>query len=418
MKHFMKLKNNRALMTVMTAVLLVSSASEAMAAQGVKSVIHPSPLYNGQGSTAVNGYEADGRPVSVDAETWALLNDSVIQYDELENLVKYKSSIGQNRQVQAETGLQRSMNDLEQALGDNIGDLSDLAAQLKEDGQTVAAEMVQAEIKAVQSSKAQIEMSRRTIMSTTDSRMNVYGRQQQLLAIVLQMFVGYQSQRELDHMYGKQVELYQSLYDLALRQQQTGLETAANASAALYDLEKAKLQYGSNAEKLRSLRVSLGTMLGYSEADAENLTIGTLPAYDPNYIATRNLQDDMNVARQHNNAYGNAYRGAMQDKNITGYTDAKIDYRETAQNLGVTMTSLYQNMQTAAAEYDAAQSGNQLAARKKDAAERQYAAGRMGLSQYKGAQVQAIAAEMSANMSAVNAASAMAFYQWALKGVL
>ena len=253
-------------------------------------------------------------------------------------------------------------------------------------------------------------------MSTTDSRM--YGGQQQLLAGVLQMFVGYQSLRELDHMYGKQVELYQSMYELALRQQQTGLETAANASAALYDLEKAKLQYSSNAEKLRSLRVSLGTMLGYSEADAENLTIGTLPAYDPNYIATRNLQDDMNVARQHNNAYGNAYRGAMQDKNITGYTDAKIDYRETAQNLGVTMTSLYQNMQTAAAEYDAAQSGNQLAARQKDAAERQYAAGMMGLPQYKGAQVQAIAAEMSANMSAVNAASAMASYQWALKGVL
>lgn len=416
MKHFMKLKNNRALMTVMTAVLLVSSASEAMAAQGVKSVIHPSPLYNGQGSTAVNGYEADGRPVSVDAETWALLNDSVIQYDELENLVKYKSSIGQNRQVQAETGLQRSMNDLGQALGDNIGDLSDQAAQLKENGQTAAAEMVKAGIKAVQSSKAQIEMSRRTIMSTTDSRM--YGGQQQLLAGVLQMFVGYQSLRELDSMYEKQVELYQSMYDLALRQQQTGLETAANASAALYDLEKAKLQYSSNAEKLRSLRVSLGTMLGYSEADAENLTIGTLPAYDPNYIATRNLQDDMNVARQHNNAYGNAYRGAMQDKNITGYTDAKIDYRETAQNLGVTMTSLYQNMQTAAAEYDAAQSGNQLAARQKDAAERQYAAGMMGLPQYKGAQVKAIAAEMSANMSAVNAASAMASYQWALKGVL
>lgn len=416
MKHFMKLKNNRALMTVMTAVLLVSSASEAMAAQGVKSVIHPSPLYNGQSSTAVNGYEADGRPVSVDAETWALLNDSVIQYDELENLVKYKSSIGQNRQVQAETGLQRSMNDLEQALGGNIGDLSDQAAQLKEDGQTVAAEMVKAGIKAVQSSKAQIEMSRRTIMSMTDSGM--YGGQQQLLASVLQMFVGYQSQRELDHMYGKQVELYQSMYDLALRQQQTGQGTAANVSAALYDLEKAKLQYSSNAEKLRSLRVSLGTMLGYSEADAENLTIGTLPAYDPNYIATRNLQDDMNVARQHNNAYGNAYRGAMQDKNITGYTDAKIDYRETAQNLGVTMTSLYQNMQTAAAEYDAAQSGNQLAARRKDAAERQYAAGMMGLPQYKGAQVQAIAAEMSANMSAVNAASAMASYQWALKGVL
>lgn len=416
MKHFMKLKNNRALMTVMTAVLLVSSASEAMAAQGVKSVIHPSPLYNGQGSTAVNGYEADGRPVSVDAETWALLNDSVIQYDELENLVKYKSSIGQNRQVQAETGLQRSMNDLGQALGGNIGDLSDQAAQLKEDGQTVAAEMVKAGIKAVQSSKAQIEMSRRTIMSTTDSRM--YGGQQQLLAGVLQMFVGYQSLRELDHMYGKQVELYQSMYDLALRQQQTGLGTAANASAALYDLEKAKLQYGSNAEKLRSLRVSLGTMLGYSEAEAEKLTIGTLPVYDPNYIATRNLQNDINAARQHNNAYGNAYRGAMQDKNITGYTDAKIDYRETAQNLGVTMTSLYQNMQTAAAEYDAAQSGNQLAARQKDAAERQYAAGMMGLPQYKGAQVQAIAAEMSANMSAVNAAAAMASYQWALKGVL
>ena len=416
MKHFMKLKNNRALMTVMTAVLLVSSASEAMAAQRVKSVIHPSPLYNGQGSTAVNGYEADGRPVSVDAETWALLNDSVIQYDELENLVKYKSSIGQNRQVKAETGLQRSMNDLVQALGGNIGDLSDQAAQLKEDGQTVAAEMVKAGIKAVQSSKAQIEMSRRTIMSMTDSGM--YGGQQQLLAGVLQMFVGYQSQREMDHMYGKQVELYQSMYDLALRQQQTGQGTAANASAALYDLEKAKLQYSSNAEKLRSLRVSLGIMLGYSEADAENLTIGTLPAYDPNYIATRNLQDDMNVARQHNNAYGKAYRSAMQDKNITGYTDAKIDYRETAQNLGVTMTSLYQNMQTAAAEYDAAQSGNQLAARRKDAAERQYAAGMMGLPQYKGAQVQAIAAEMSANMSAVNAASAMAFYQWALKGVL
>ena len=108
----------------------------------------------------------------------------------------------------------------------------------------------------------------------------------------------------------------------------------------------------------------------------------------------------------------------MQDKNITGYTDSKIDYRDTAQNLGVTMTGLYQNLQTAAADYDAAQSGSRLAARQKDAADRQFAAGMIGLPQYKGAQVQAIAAEMSAGMSTANAASAMAYYQWALKGVL
>lgn len=412
----MKVKKQRTITGMLLAALLLVPAMTSFAA-GTKALIHPNPLYNGQNSgTAVNGYEADGRPSAVDAATWARLNDMTIEYEELENLVKYKSTIGQNREVQARTGLQKSMNELTQAMSDSISDLRDQASQLKEEGQTGAAAILDASVKVVENNKAEIVTNQRIATNTVNSK--AYGGQQQILSGVLQMFSGYQSLRELRNMYQKQMELYQSLYELSLRQQQSGLGTAAAASAALYDWNKAKLQFQNNEESLRSLRVKFGTMLGFTEAESEALEIGTLPAYDPAYLASRDLNADIKTAKQHNNAYGKAYRSERSDQDITGYTAADIDYRAAVENIGSGMNNLYQSVVAAAAQYDAAQSSYRLAVKEKDAAERKFAAGISGLPEYKRAEVKAIAAEMSANIAGINASSALSSYQWAVKGVM
>lgn len=101
-------------------------------------VIHKNPLYGEEKSDA-NGLDANGKPVALTDAEWAALNDTTIELNEIENLVKYKSVLGKTEQALM-TNSTASMNQVAQAARDMISDVKDEIATLKDDRNSASSE--------------------------------------------------------------------------------------------------------------------------------------------------------------------------------------------------------------------------------------------------------------------------------------
>lgn len=415
---------NRKCITALLILTLGAYGCGSPALAATTTISHP--LYGS--NHTLTGQDTSGRPDGMDDATWNALMDDVIEYSEIPNLVEYRSIIGrtQTAMIDANAGGLVQMSD---AWSSAIGDLRDTISDLREKAaDSTSAEEKQALLLQVQilegtigSGSSGMAGSRNQTNSgistlVTKLKQGLHPTKVALISGMNSAFVGYQSLVELRAMYQDQVEMYQGMLDRTVRQQALGSATALDVQLAQMNLDGAKLSLSDTDEKLRSVKDAIALTLGWNAADTAKVTIGTLPAYDANYMASRNLETDIAEARLHNVAYGSAM--GTVDKNITGYTTTDISRRSAEQNLNITMTDLYQKAVQAGTNNESAQLGLQIADRQKASAERMLAAGMMSLTDYKGAQVQYIASKMQADMSAINASAAVLSYQSALQGIL
>ena len=415
---------NRKCITALLILTLGAYGCGSPALAATTTISHP--LYGS--NHTLTGQDTSGRPDGMDDATWNALMDDVIEYSEIPNLVEYRSIIGrtQTAMIDANAGGLVQMSD---AWSSAIGDLRDTISDLREKAaDSTSAEEKQALLLQVQilegtigSGSSGMAGSRNQTNSgistlVTKLKQGLHPTKVALISGMNSAFVGYQSLVELRAMYQDQVEMYQGMLDRTVRQQALGSATALDVQLAQMNLDGAKLSLSDTDEKLRSVKDAIALTLGWNAVDTAKVTIGTLPAYDANYMASRNLETDIAEARLHNVAYGSAM--GTVDKNITGYTTTDISRRSAEQNLNITMTDLYQKAVQAGTNNESAQLGLQIADRQKASAERMLAAGMMSLTDYKGAQVQYIASKMQADMSAINASAAVLRYQSALQGIL
>ncbi len=392
----------------------------------------------------LTGVDSAGRPDGMDDATWIRLQDDVIDYDEINNLVEYRSVISK-QQTAAIDNYAVNMNDIIDSISTSIDDMYAEIDDLKEKRKESTDETEKANYTALINAYSSMISASGTDnygLPVTDDDGNVIGKttlnvqksgaEGGLTSLVSSIkrglhgtkvsvttgmnsaFLGYQSLRELDRMYQKQVDMYQAAYDAAVRQMAVGSATQLDVRMAEVDLQGAKIKLGSNQESLRSIKENMAIILGWDIADSANVTIGELPAYDPTYMASRNLNQDIEEARLYNVEYGAAQATLKPD--ITGYSEVDIKRNSTRENLNITMSSLYTNAVQAGTQYEAAAAGFVVAERQKAAAERSLAAGMISFKDYYGAVTQYIASEAMAKVSAINASGAVLNYQAALRG--
>ncbi|SFG34869.1 TolC family protein [Oribacterium sp. WCC10] len=436
----------RIIACVLTASMLGTLASGTVMAEttkkpGTRVVINVTDPFSSE--TGLTGVDSQGRPNGMDDETWARLQDNVIDYDEIPDLVEYRSVIAR-QQTAAIDNYAVNMNQIIDSISDSIGDMNAEITDLREkrNEETDAAKKAEydAMIKLYNSMISASGTDNYGIVSTDETgnvtkttmsvqkataqgsltklvssiKKNMHATKVSMISGMNSAFLGYQSLLELNRMYQKQVDMYRTMYDAVLRQQAVGSATAADVRSAEISLREAELNLSGNNESLRSIKENMALLLGWDISEVANVSIGVMPQYDATYIASRDLNADIETARMYNVSYGSA--AAMKKPDITGYSEADIKRNSTKENLNITMNSLYNTALQAGSEYDAALAGYMVAARQKDAAERSYAAGLVGNSQYAGAVTQYIASEAQANISAINASSAVLNYQAALKG--
>lgn len=442
---------NRRRGALLLALVVGTGAFEAPAWAATTVISHP--LYGE--STNLTGQDASGKPDGMDDATWTALQDDVIEYSEIPNLVEYRSILGKTQTAMIE-GNAGSMVEMSDDLSSMTPDMRDMISDLKnpsessmstEEKQAVLTQVSDAlsglmpamkdtisylKYQAESSTSAEGQQALLTLANMLESSKNqtnsgistlvtklkqgLYPSKVALIAGMNSAFVGYQSLVELRDMYQAQVEMYQRMLERSTRQQALGSATALDVQQAQVDLQGAQLSLSKTEEQLRSVRDAIALTLGWNAADAEKVTIGALPAYDANYMAGRNLEADIAEARLHNVSYGSAM--STVDRNLTGYTTTDIARRSAEQNLNITMTDFYNAAVQAGTQYESAQLGFQIADRQKASADRMFADGMVSATDYTGAELQYIATKMQADISAVNASAAVLSYQAALQGIL
>ncbi|MBO5598556.1 MAG: hypothetical protein J5943_08150 [Oribacterium sp.] len=423
-------RNNIGFAAGIALTLVVMSCNAALAASdpkpGTRTLVPVHDPYTEQKS--LTGVDSQGRPNGMDDATWARLQDDVIDYDEIVNLVEYRSIVAQ-QQYAAIDNIAVDMNTIVDSLTGSIEDLNGVIADLKDKkNNTSNAAEKEAYDQSIKMISAMISSSKSTdtlhvaksgaesglTSSVNKIKMNMHGSKVSVITGMNASFIGYQSLAELEKMYQKQVDMYQTVYDATLRSRAVGMATDLQVKKAEADLKSFTINLNKNKENMRSIRDKMALILGWNSSNCANVSIGAMPPYDQGYIYTRNLDNDIAEARLHNVAYGTA-QGTV-DKNITGYTKTDISRNEARENLNVSMSDLYNTVIKAEADNAAAQAGYALAARQKGQAERSYAVGTVGNSEYSAALVQYIASEAKANMSQITASAAVLNYQAALKG--
>ena len=408
------MKNRRA-GALLLALVVGTGAFETPAWAATTVISHP--LYGE--STNLTGQDASGRPDGMDDATWAALQDDVIEYSEIPNLVEYRSILGKTQTAMISANAS-SMVEMSDALSSAIKDMRDTISDLRDQAEssTSAEEKRALLIGSGSESPKALENQTNSGISTlvTKLKQGLHPSKVALIAGMNSAFVGYQSLVELRDMYQAQVAMYQRMLERSTRQQALGSATALEVQQAQVNLQGAQLSLSKTEEQLRSVRDAIALTLGWNAADTAKVTIGTLPAYDASYMAGRNLEADIAEAKLHNVSYGTAM--GTVDKNLTGYTTTDIARRSAEQNLNISMTDLYNAAVQAGTQYESAQLGFQIADRQKASADRMFAAGMVSATDYAGTELQYIASKMQADISAVNASAAVLSYQAALQGIL
>ena len=420
----------RALAIGLSISLMGMWPMEALAADKSEHISYKEhPLY-GAVETDVNGFDASGKPVALTDTEWAQLNDMTIELSEIENLVHYKSVLGQSRMTSLTVSSQ-PVRDLIGAFDSSIQDIDDTIATLKDERSEADTQQEKdaytAQIKRWETAKGTGSMLKtglnsaskglRTLKSTLNGM--IYPNEKTMSAGMESMFYTIKSLEPTVVMLTKMRDTYQAAYDTAVRQQASGLGTALAVSEAKATLDGAQNQLNSLSETVRSLKTTLALSLGYSMTDAQNIILGdTLPEYDSTYAATRIFESDLATAKTNCYSYSQAWQtNRKSDASLTGYTAEDIDWNSQLQAIGMNMTNLYSDLRSTEQQVEAANLDFQIAEKQKGSAERSYAAGMIGYPQYLGAQIQYLNSKAAAATAKINALKAQNAYNWALRGV-
>lgn len=353
---------------------------------------------------------------SYDAETLARLQDNIIEYDEIPNMVhEYNPAISEIWKSYEDTrdDYKRVITELESQYP-TIKDTADGYISM---GQMLGSqEMIAAGKGLDKSYKGTLQSMRDTVNKWDTSKRNtseIRKAERQVTSGVQSAMIGYDSIRKNMPMLQTMIQLYERQYQLAQRQVQLGVGTQTDVLSAQKELLSAQAQYASLSAQEDKTRRMVCSLLG-QDADA-NPEIRPIPEFDFSRIEGMNLEQDTGKA------IGNNYTLISQRRSALGNTTSQNENRMKAveegdQKVTIEMQRLYKDVLDKQAAYQAASVGFEAATAAKDAADRQYQVGYISELQHIGTQIsyyQKKAAFESANL---NLLQAMETYDWAVLG--
>jgi len=383
----------------------------------------------------------DNLPEGMTAERLTMLNDSTIEWDEIEDLVIYWNPTYTMYLNSAESNLSEmkagysdfvdeahdQLEEIDEAM-DSIRDSQKQIASLPGStvnmgGMTVSKE---AALQSLESALEQTKEGRRQLsgalrstktgLSRSDLTISVRLRplREQMISVVQGLVVSYKQLETNRTMVAKQVELYQTLYTTQQRLYAQNMATALDVQAYENRLNSALQSLSQIDAGLTQLRKNIALQCGYGP-DAE-VVIADIPAPDLHFLEGRDYEADKRQAVNGNQTVIDA--GKVTDYSSYGFTLRDLSENEAMGKASAKMDTLYADLQKQTALCEAAEISRQKAERTRDAAARQNSLGLLGRGEYEGLQMQYISYEASAKLAALNLTQAIDTYQWALRGIM
>ena len=392
----------------------------------------------------------DHIPEGCSEETWNRMQDNLVEWDEIGDLVQYYNPAYTKAFDSAQgnvTLLQSAYSDFVRGMQDSIDGVDETLNTLEEsqrqlaklpadslvpstDGSLVSRDEALQELKAglaaARAGRRQLSNAIRKSADSIEKTSKSIERQlqpvkKQMTQAIQGIIITYQQLLINRQMAAEQVSLYETAYNARLNSKNQGLATDFDVLSAKNDLLTAQNTLAKLDSNLETLRRSIGLQLGWDGVKLPE--IGELPKPDVSFVDTTNPDADKTAAIMHNSEVRNA--GKVQQVSGIGKTDhrSSVDYslRDRTENektgmLAAKMDSLYADMKQKKALYEAAQTTLKKAEMTKQAADKKYQLGMLGRAEYEGQQLAYTSYEAAFQLAELNLFQSINTYQWAVDG--
>jgi len=347
-----------------------------------------------------------------DEETWARLQDNMLEYDEVPMLVhEYNSSI-QDVWENLEDARQTLLKNVEE-LESQKRKLKDVGESAEKSGDVASAYLYSAQEKGLNTVTNSIRSSTLKQLNSKSTLASIQRGEDQIVKGAQALMISYDSLRKQKDTLGHLAELYDAQYQLAVNKQAQGMATEAEVLAAQVNKLSAQSNINSIDSGLLQMKPSLCTLTGWpADADPE---IAPIPPVDVSKIDTFDLEADAAKAIG-NNTTLMELRRTEAGKTNDGIAARLAAIEEGEQKMVIEMQRLYHDVLAQKAAYESARTGFDSAQKSKDGYERMYQLGLLGKSDYLGTQISYYQKKAAYETADMSLRQAIETYEWAVKG--
>lgn len=351
------------------------------------------------------------------AEEWASLQDDVIEYDELADLIHEYNATVQKNQI--------DLNEFHKEYGTSRTDVSDryreLADELEDDltypdsGDSDYASRMTTVISNETQAKNLRELADDNVEDLEIKRMTYDSAEASLVSTAQTHMINYylyQLQLQADQ---KNLELLQETLQSVRNQQEVGMVTEVDVLNAQENVRNGEQAIQSDQTSAENSRQRLIVLLGWkNDASPE---IRQLPELDLSRI------DAMNPAEDKEAALASNYTLRINKKKYENATSSDTreslekSIRDNEQNIGANLSAEYQNVLSLKTAYELAAAQAALDERDRQTAERQYSLGNISKLEYTTSQNTAETSALKQQIAALNLFQAIQTYEWAVNGL-
>ena len=345
-----------------------------------------------------------------DAETWAKLQDNVLEYDEIPDLVHvYNSSISEiwKNLRESKEKIDRNIQELDSQRG-KMKNLKDEAKD--QENWTGYGNYTMQEIilgKVASGLRSTDLYNRKTVAG-------IQKGEKQITKAAQSLMITYDSLLKQRNTLEKLQELYAKQYEIAVNKHALGMATDQDVLTAQTNRLSAASSVASLDGGLLQLKPTLCTLTGWT-ADASP-ELAPIPETDLAQIDQMNLEEDTKKA------IGNNSTLISQRTSAKGTSNASIESRlgvieEGEQKLTIEMKRLYNDVYTQKEAFEGARAGYQAAQKTHDKYTRMYQMGLLGESDYIGTEISYYQAKSSYESADTALRLAMETYNWGVQGL-
>ena len=345
-------------------------------------------------------------------QEWARLQDNVIEYDEIPDLIHEYNATVQNNQYD----YQKFREDYGDTNSDVADAYNDLAQDFYDDmsGETDAGSMM---------SDLQLDIQARNMLKQADNTLE----DSKIYLLTYEMAednLAATAQSNMISYHKKQLELEQKQTDLELAREKYSLEQVKQAAGTVTAVDvltaKESLQSSENNIKelesgIENLKEELYISLGWKHNDSPD--IKELPQMDVSRIDGMDPDRDLETALENNYTLKINKRKLENARSKTTRESLETKIRNNEKQIGASLSSAYKNVLSARLSYEQAVAEAQLEETNTNIAAGKLQAGLMTSLDYKEQEYKMESSRLNAEMAAVSLFQAMETYDWSVKGL-
>ncbi len=349
------------------------------------------------------------KPEKMDDATWARLQDNVLEYDEISDLVEYYNPTYRQIVEQIEINAQ-PMEEAARELRKSADEMDSDAKDIKD----LDPVMYKGMREAVKGYRDAAERFDKAVTSVHNQTRHQLSRVKKMTVSGLQqMMIGYYQAMASREILDTAVALSQAAYESSIPQQSLGMATATDVQAAEKALQSARGQLKTLDDTMTNLRQQMCVMTGWSyDADMQ---LGDVPAPDFAKVQAMDLERDLE------RAIGNNYT-LIEQRGISGKGDANRTAKfrimdDTEAQVKIQLESAYQGILESRTAYEAANVAFQSAQITMNGNDLKYQMGMLGNLEYLQLKMAYLQQKAAARTAALSLTQAIENYGWIVQGL-